>query len=83
MLKQWLRFRVAIAFGFGLASTLAVAHDLPLNTVMNGFVKIEPHQAHLVVRVPMDLLRAVSFPTKGSQYELAAAGPATQVALRA
>lgn len=45
---------------------------------MNAFVKIEPHQAHLVVRIPLDLLRAFSFPLKGDQYDLAASGPATQ-----
>ncbi|MGC2323175.1 MAG: HupE/UreJ family protein, partial [Terriglobales bacterium] len=57
------------------------AHDLPANTIMNSFVKIEPRQAHLVVRIPLDLLRNVSFPLKADQYDLAASGPETQHAL--
>ncbi len=48
---------------------------------MNAFVKIEPHQAHLVVRIPIDLLRGFSFPLKGDQYDLTAAAPETQRAL--
>ncbi len=50
---------------------------------MNAFVKVEPHQLDLVVRVPLDLLRSVYFPMEGSQYDLAGAGPATQAALKA
>ena len=82
MLKRWLRF-AALSLSIALASSLLAAHDLPMNTVMNAFVKIEPHQAHLVVRVPLDLLRGVPFPMKGSQYDLAASGPATQQAVQA
>ena len=82
MLKRWLRY-AALFVSITLASTLVAAHDLPMNTVMNAFVKIEPHQAHLVVRVPLDLLRGVPFPMKGSQYDLTASGPATQQALSA
>jgi hypothetical protein len=66
-----------------LAPSFVVAHDLPANTMMNAFVKIEPKQAHLLVRVPLDLLRGASFPMKGPQYDLSAAGPATPAALRA
>lgn len=54
---------------------------MPANTIMNAFVKIEPHQAHLVARIPVDLLRGFSFPLKGDQYDLAAAGPETKRAL--
>jgi len=80
MLKRLLRISVTV-FLIALASPLVTAHDLPTNTIMNGFVKIEPHQAHLVVRVPLDLLRGFSFPLKGDQYDLAASGPETQHAL--
>jgi hypothetical protein len=73
---------IAVGFAIVLASSLVAAHDLPTNTMMNAFVKIEPHQAHLVVRVPLDLLRGATFPTRGTQYDLAAAGPAIQDALR-
>lgn len=50
---------------------------------MNGFVKIEPHQADLVIRVPLDLLRAVPFPMTRGNYNLAAAGPSIKTALDA
>jgi hypothetical protein len=83
MLNRWLRFSAAVAFAVTLASSFVAAHDLPTNTMMNAFVKVEPKQAHLVVRVPLDLLRGVSFPLKGDQYDLAASGSATQEALRA
>jgi hypothetical protein len=61
----------------------AAAHDLPFDRTMNGFVKVEPSQLHLVVRVPLDLLRSVPFPVNGPQYDLAAAGPAMRQALGA
>ena len=50
---------------------------------MNGFVKIEPHQADLVIRVPLDLLRAVSFPLDGDHYNIAASGPSVDTAVKA
>ncbi|HUJ27642.1 MAG TPA: HupE/UreJ family protein [Myxococcales bacterium] len=50
---------------------------------MNAFVKVEPGQVHLVVRVPLDLLRSMPFPTRGDQYDLAASGPAIRTALNA
>jgi HupE / UreJ protein len=59
----------------------AGAHDLPINRIMNGFVKIEPHQANLVVRVPLDLLLSVPFPLAGDHYNVDASGPAVQTAL--
>jgi hypothetical protein len=73
----------AVSLSLALASSPVEAHDLPINTVMNAFVKVEPHQAHLVVRVPLDLLRNVSFAMKETQYDLAASGPGTEEALRA
>ena len=48
---------------------------------MNGFVKIEPQRAHLVVRIPVDLLRGFSFPLKGDQYDLAASAPVARQAV--
>jgi hypothetical protein len=67
-----------------LAPILASAHDLPLDRMMNAFVKIEPRQADLLIRVPLDLLRTVPFPLEqGSRYNLAASGPAVETALKA
>jgi hypothetical protein len=67
---------------FGLASSPVAAHDMATNTVMNAFVKIEPAQADLVVRIPMDLLRGLPFPRKGSEYDLAASEPVIELALQ-
>ncbi len=61
----------------------AGAHDLPLATTMNAFVKVEPDRLRLVVRVPLDLLHSVPLPLDGPQYDVAAAGPATQAAVAA
>ncbi len=83
MLWRGFRFGAALLLVLALRPPDVVAHDLPLNTVMNAFVKVEPHQAHLVIRVPLDLLHAVPFPVRASEYDLAAAGPATQQALAA
>ena len=57
-----------------------VAHDLPMNSIMNAFVKEEPKRIELVVRIPLDLLRGVPFPVKDSQYDVAASEPAAQLA---
>ena len=82
MIKGWTPWAASL-LSMAFISTQVASHDLPTNTMMNGFVKIEPKQAHLVVRLPLDLLRGVSFPIKGSQYDLAAAAPEVQSALRA
>jgi hypothetical protein len=66
-----------------LSCSPAAADAIPTNTIMNAFVKVEPKQADLVVRIPMDLLTGLPFPKKGSQYDLAAAQPAVQLALQA
>src|SRR5271165_697912 len=62
-------------FAAGLALVLGVpvvfAHDQPLQTAVNSFVKIDQDQAHLVVRVPLDLLRGAAFPVKGNVYDIA------------
>jgi hypothetical protein len=58
-----------------------VAHDLPMNSIMNAFVKVEPRQIDLVVRVPLDLLRGVPFPVHDWQYDVTASEPAAQLAL--
>jgi hypothetical protein len=79
---RWLALAAALVCT-AAASLPARAHDLPLDRFMNGFVKIGPHQADLVVRVPLDLLRAIRFPVVHGNYDLGAAGPAIKEALRA
>ncbi len=83
MLSRWMKVAAAWLLLAALPSVPASAHDLPLDRFMNGFVRIEPHQADLVMRIPLDLLRAVSFPIVGGHYDLATAGPAIKTALDA
>jgi hypothetical protein len=83
MWRNTFRFASVLHLAMLLACLPVSAHDLPTNTIMNAFVKVEPRQLHLVVRVPLDLLRGVSFPLKGSQYDLIASASATQQAMRA
>jgi hydrogenase/urease accessory protein HupE len=71
----WLLFTL-----FGVPG--ANAHDLPLDRVMNAFVKIEPHEAHLVVRVPLDLLRGVPFPLSGDHYKIEASRAAVETTVK-
>jgi hypothetical protein len=81
MHRNRFRFAACVFLSLVLSPSLLAAHDLPTNTIMNAFVKIEPKQAHLVVRIPLDLLRGLSLPLEGDHYDLAMSGPATQQAL--
>jgi hypothetical protein len=83
MLKRWICCAAAWLSCMALDLLPANAHDLPLDRMMNGFVKIEPHQADFVVRVPLDLLRGVPFPLDGDRYNIAASKPAVETALKA
>ncbi len=83
MFKRWMCCAAAWLFCTIVGSIPAGAHDLPLDRMMNGFVKIEPHQADFVVRVPLDLLLGVPFPLAGDHYNIAASRPAVETALKA
>jgi hydrogenase/urease accessory protein HupE len=82
MLKHWICCAAVwlcyTAFGLPPAS----AHDLPLDRMMNAFVKIEPRQLDFVVRVPLDLLRGVPFPLAGDHYKIEASRAAVDTALK-
>jgi hypothetical protein len=83
MLARSIRWIAALVLGAVLGSSSGGAHDLPLDRLMNGFVKIEAHEAHLVVRVPLDLLRSTPLPLDGDRYDLSSMGPAVQTVLAA
>jgi hypothetical protein len=83
MFRVWLRYPGVRLLCAALGSIAAIAHDLPLDRMMNGFVKIEPRQADFVVRVPLDLLRGVPFPLAGDHYNIPASRPAVETALKA
>jgi len=79
--RSQLRFMAVLPLMLAVVCSSVAAHDLPMNSIMNAFVKVEPRQIDLVVRVPLDLLRGVPFPAKGSQYDVAASGSAAELAL--
>jgi HupE / UreJ protein len=81
MRKNRSRSMAALFLTLVLLCSAVVAHDLPMNSIMNAFVRVEPKQMDLVVRVPLDLLRGVPFPVKDSQYDVGASGTASQLAL--
>lgn len=82
MLKPWWRNMFAVlGVCCVLASPKALAHDFPLHTVMNSFVRIESDRADLIIRVPLDMVHSVPFPLNGRRYNLQSSGPAIQQAL--
>jgi hypothetical protein len=83
MLKRWICCAAAWLLCLTLNAGPAKAHDLPVDHIMNGFVRIGPAQADFVVRVPLDLLLGVPFPLRGDHYDIAASQPAIQTALQA
>src|SRR5215471_5846380 len=83
MLKHWICWTGAWLFCVTFGLPPANAHDLPLDRIMNGFVKVEPRQLDFVVRVPLDLLRGAPFPLAGDHYKIEASGAAVETALKA
>jgi len=56
----------------------ANAHEFKLESLMNAFVKVEPQELHLVIRLPLHVTRTIRFPVKGAEIDLANAGPAIE-----
>jgi len=83
MLKRWICCAAAWLLYMPLGLLSANAHDLPLDRMMNGFVKIQSRQADFVVRVPLDLLLGVPFPLAGDHYNIPASRPAVETAVKA
>jgi hypothetical protein len=80
------RLRDAVALALicvALCAMPARAHEFKLDAVMNAFVKIEPAEAHLVVRAPLYVFRAAKFPVKGAEIDIDGSGPAIERALAA
>jgi hypothetical protein len=46
----------------------AAAHDIPSDVTVQAFVKPEGRRLHLLVRVPLQAMRDVSYPTRGAGY---------------
>ncbi len=73
--------QAAVVLGPLVTPRPACAHDFPLKTMMNAFVKVEPTQAHLVIRVPLYLFPGTMFPALGRELDHAHAGPGIERAL--
>lgn len=72
-----------VLVSMGLCVPSARAHEFKLEALMNAFVKIDPTQAHLVIRAPLYLFKSVRFPIKGVEIDTDNARPAMQRALKA
>ena len=48
----------------------ARSHEFALDSVISAFVKVEPHELHLVLRVPLHVITEVRFPVRGREIDL-------------
>ena len=76
-----LSIQAALVLATVVVVRTASAHEFTIETLMNGFVKIEPRELHLVVRVPLHVLKSIKFPVSGREIDLTAADIAIQKAL--
>src|SRR3989442_5500562 len=76
-----LAFFVVASCFLAAAVRQASAHEFKLESLMNGFVKVEPDELHLVIRLPLHVTKTIRFPVKGAEIDLANAGPAIERAL--
>ena len=84
MSHRWIRLVAAVFLGCAVLGPVpARSHEFTLESVMNAFVVIEPREAHLVIRLPLHLLKTVNLPLTGRELDLANAEPAIQRALGA
>jgi hypothetical protein len=76
--------RLALAFiGLLVCCGAAFAHEFKLDLLLTTFVRIDDAQAHVLVRVPIELLRSAKLPVKGAEIDVAQAGPAVDRAVAA
>jgi hypothetical protein len=65
------------------AAAAPLMHDLPQDTVMHAFLRVQGSEAHLLVRVPLDLLHGISWPTNHGEYAIGDSQAAVNQALDA
>jgi hypothetical protein len=65
------------------AAAQPLMHDLPQDTVMHAFFRVQGSEAHLLVRVPLDLLHGISWPTNHGEYAISDSRAAVNQALDA
>lgn len=73
--------QLAVVAAIALAARAAFGHDAPRRNVVSAFVRVEGREAHLVIRVPLELAAAARFPAKGRELDLPGAGAAMERAL--
>ena len=61
---------------------IAHAHEFKLDAVINAFIKIEPDNAQLVVRVPLYLFKSAKFPVNNIEIDVDKSAPAIERAHR-
>jgi HupE / UreJ protein len=61
-------FLASLAALLFLSPFSVLAHDIPNDVTVQGFVKPEGKQLHLLVRVPLRAMRDISFPERGPGY---------------
>jgi hypothetical protein len=59
---------VAVAFLILVTPVAILAHDIPADITVQAFLKPEPQQLHLLVRVPMKAMVDIEFPKRGPGY---------------
>jgi hypothetical protein len=76
------RSAILVFLGYALlALGPAQSHEFALDSIISSFIKIEAREAHLVVRMPLHVIKTVRFPLRGREVDLANAAPAIQRAL--
>jgi len=80
-MSRSLRFLAVVVIGGIFLVPRLLAHDLPRSSVLAAFAKVENHEIHFLVRVPLDLMRDARFPANGNLVDLVAVAPATERAL--
>src|ERR1700682_4758899 len=84
MKLRGLRLAAWSLFAFAAACAQIVrAHEFKLDAVINAFVKIEPGEAQLVVRVPLYLFKSAKFPVNNIEIDVDKSAPAIERALAA
>jgi hypothetical protein len=81
MLTRRLAIVTVIAVLFALCAPLVRSHEFKLDAVVNTFVKIEPTEAHVVVRAPLYLFKNVRFPVKAAEVDIQGSSAALERAL--
>jgi len=80
------RLRFAAWCLLALAATwaqIARGHEFKLDALINTFVKIDPGEAQLVVRVPLYLFKSAKFPVNNVEIDVDKSAPAIERALAA